>query len=44
MVWMHAHSATVVLTTIFDPILLDDYYENFRRFGHLEKTEIIVRS
>lgn len=39
---MRPPQATLVLTTIFDPILLDDYFENFRRFGHLDKVDVIV--
>jgi hypothetical protein len=34
--------ATLVVTTIFDPVLLDDYCENFRRHGHLEDVNVIV--
>ena len=32
----------MVFTTIFDPILLDAYYENFAKFGHLDQVEVIV--
>jgi hypothetical protein len=39
---MSQPKATMVLTTIFDPSLLDEYYENFRRFGHLDDVEVIV--
>jgi hypothetical protein len=34
--------ATLVVTTIFDPVLLDGYCENFRRHGHLEDVDVIV--
>lgn len=34
--------ATLVVTTIYDPVLLEDYRENFARFGHLEDVSIIV--
>lgn len=39
---MRFPKATVVLTTIFDPVLLHDYYENFKKFGHLDDVEVIV--
>ena len=32
----------MVFTTIFDPILLDAYYENFQKFGHLDQVDVIV--
>jgi hypothetical protein len=32
----------MVFTTIFDPILLDAYYENFAKFGHLDQVDVIV--
>jgi hypothetical protein len=34
--------ATLVFTTIFDPVLLDAYHENFARYGHLDDVEVIV--
>jgi hypothetical protein len=34
--------AGLVLTTIFDPICLDGYFENFKKFGHLEQVEVFV--
>jgi len=34
--------AVVVLTTIFDPVILDAYYRNFERFGRLDQVEILV--
>ena len=39
---MHQPKATMVFTTIFDPILLDTYYENFAKFGHLDQVDVIV--
>jgi Reversibly glycosylated polypeptide len=32
----------MVLTTISDPIVLDTYRENFRKFGHLDEVDVIV--
>ncbi|HEY1221471.1 MAG: hypothetical protein ABSE42_05855 [Bryobacteraceae bacterium] len=34
--------ATLVLTTIFDPVILDAYRRNFERYGHLEELDVIV--
>jgi hypothetical protein len=34
--------ATLVLTTIFDPIILDVYRRNFERYGHLDDIDVIV--
>ena len=34
--------ACIVLTTIFDPVILDAYYRNFERFGRLDQVEVIV--
>ncbi len=34
--------ACVVLTTIFDPVVLEDYYRNFEKFGRLDQVEVIV--
>jgi glycosyltransferase involved in cell wall biosynthesis len=34
--------ACVVLTTIFDPVVLEAYYRNFERFGRLDQVEVIV--
>ena len=34
--------AAMVVTTIYDPVILDSYYENFQRFGHLDDVEVIV--
>ena len=34
--------AGLVLTTVNDPQLLDDYYENFRKFGHLDQVIVFV--
>ncbi len=39
---MRLPKATMVFTTIFDPILLETYYENFRHFGRLDDVEVIV--
>lgn len=39
---MRSLKATMVFTTIFDPVLLDDYYENFKKFGHLDQVDVIV--
>jgi hypothetical protein len=34
--------ATLVLTTIFDPVILDAFRRNFERYGHLEEIDVIV--
>jgi len=34
--------ACIVLTTIFDPVVLDAYYRNFQQFGRLDQVEIIL--
>jgi hypothetical protein len=34
--------ACIIFTTIFDPLVLEAYYENFQRFGHLDQVEFIV--
>jgi hypothetical protein len=34
--------AALVLTTIFDPVILDDYFRNFNRYGHVDDVEVIV--
>ena len=39
---MRPPKATMVFTTIFDPVLLETYYENFRNFGRLDDVEVIV--
>ena len=39
---MNIPKATLVLTTIDDPVLLDDYLANFTRFGHLENVQVIL--
>jgi hypothetical protein len=39
---MRQPKATLVFTTIFDPILLDTYYANFKSFGHLDDVEVMV--
>jgi hypothetical protein len=33
---------SLVLTTIFDPVLLSDYYDNFSKYGHLDEIDVIV--
>jgi len=33
---------SLVLTTIFDPIILEDYFQNFARYGHLEEVQVYV--
>ncbi len=35
-------TCTVVVTTINDPALLEEYYENFKRFGHLDMVRVVV--
>src|SRR5262249_26845755 len=35
-------TASIVLTTINDPVLLEDYYADLSEFGHLQETEVIV--
>ncbi len=32
----------MVLTTIFDTVILENYYANFNRYGHLDDVEVIV--
>jgi len=34
--------ASLVVTTIFEPSVLRQYYANFRRYGHLEQVQIIL--
>lgn len=34
--------ATLVLTTIFEPVILEAYFENFERYEHLEDVDVIV--
>ena len=34
--------AALVLTTIFDPVILDAYFANFNHYGHLDDVEVIV--
>jgi hypothetical protein len=34
--------ATLVLTTIFDPVILEAYHRNFERYGHLDEVDVIV--
>jgi hypothetical protein len=35
-------TCSLVLTTIFDPTVLDDYYNNFNKFGHLDQVKIFL--
>jgi hypothetical protein len=35
-------SANLVLTTIFEPSVLNGYLSNFRKFGHLEQVRVIL--
>lgn len=37
-----ATSASLVVTTIFDPVLLEDYAANFERYGHLDAVRVFV--
>jgi hypothetical protein len=39
---MNTPRAALVLTTINDPVLLDDYLANFTRFRHLDQVEIVL--
>jgi hypothetical protein len=39
---MPARTATVVVTTIFEAEALDGYFENFKRFGHLDQVEVVI--
>jgi len=39
---MPAARASLVLTTIFEGPILETYFENFRKYGHLEQTEVIL--
>lgn len=34
--------ASLVVTTIFEPLVLKDYYANFKRYGHLDQVQIIL--
>jgi len=34
--------ASLVVTTIFEPLVLKDYYANFKRYGRLEQVQIIL--
>ena len=34
--------ASLVVTTIFEPRVLEQYYANFKKFGHLEQVEVIL--
>lgn len=34
--------ASLVVTTIFEPAVLEQYFANFKTFGHLEQVEVIL--
>lgn len=36
------HKATLVVTTIADPVILDTYHRNFEHYGHLDQVDVIV--
>lgn len=36
------YQTSIVMTTINDPVLLEDYYKNILKYGHMEKVEFIV--
>lgn len=36
------NKASLVFTTINDPIILDDFYDNFKTFGHLDQVQVFV--
>ena len=35
-------SAALVLTTIADPVIFEDYIQNFEKFGHLDNVKVFV--
>jgi hypothetical protein len=35
-------TASVVVTTIFDPVVLESYFHNFEKYGHLDDVDIYV--
>jgi len=37
-----ATRASLVVTTIFEPTVLDQYYDNFQKYDHLEQVEVIL--
>lgn len=39
---MPSPSATLVLTSIFEPKVLRNYFENFRDFGHLDQVQAVL--
>jgi hypothetical protein len=39
---MSNKTGALVLTTIFDPTLLDDYYNNFKKYNHLDQVKVFV--
>lgn len=34
--------AAIVLTTIFDPVVLENYFENMKKFGNLEDVQVFL--
>ena len=36
------NSVTIVFTTIYDPVILGEYYDNLSKFGHLDQVNFIV--
>jgi hypothetical protein len=35
-------TASLVVTTIFDPVVLEGYFQNFEQYGHLDDVDIYV--
>ena len=35
-------AAALVMTTIADPVILEDYFQNFEKFGHLDSVKVFV--
>jgi hypothetical protein len=35
-------TASLVLTTVHDAVLVDDYLANFQKFGHLDRVKVII--
>jgi hypothetical protein len=35
-------AAALVMTTIADPVILEDYSQNFEKFGHLDRVKVFV--
>ena len=36
------YKAALVFTTIFDPVVLEDYFKNFVKYDHLDSVYVIV--